>query len=105
MYNRLVIIDSNNFDESIKAHRVILIDFWADWCRPCKMFSPILDEISKEYSLWIGKINADENKEKAAEYNIISLPTTIIFENGKEIKRILGAKPKHIMIKELESWI
>lgn len=105
MYNKLVIIDNKNFDESIKAHRVILIDFWADWCRPCKMFSPILDEISKEYSLWIGKINADENKEKAAEYNIISLPTTIIFENGKEIKRILGAKPKHIMIKELESWI
>jgi thioredoxin 1 len=100
-----VIIDNNNFEQSIKSHKVILIDFWADWCRPCKMFSPILDEISKEYSLWIGKINADENKEKAAEYNIVSLPTTIVFENGKEVKRILGAKAKHMMLKELDQWI
>jgi thioredoxin 1 len=69
------------------------------------MFSPILDEISKENSIWIGKINADENKEKSAEYNIVSLPTTIVFENGKEVKRILGAKPKHIMLKEIEQWI
>lgn len=69
------------------------------------MFSPILDEISKEYSIWIGKINVDENKEKSAEYNIVSLPTTIVFENGKEVKRILGAKAKHMMLKELDQWI
>jgi thioredoxin 1 len=100
-----VIIDNNNFEESITAHKVILVDFWAEWCRPCKMFSPILDEISKEYSIWIGKINIDENKEKAAEYNIVSLPTTIVFENGKEVKRILGAKAKHMMLKELDQWI
>jgi thioredoxin 1 len=100
-----VIIDNNNFEESITAHKVILVDFWAEWCRPCKMFSPILDEISKEYSIWIGKINVDENKEKSAEYNIVSLPTTIVFENGKEVKRILGAKAKHMMLKELDQWI
>jgi thioredoxin 1 len=100
-----VIINNNNFEESITAHKVILVDFWAEWCRPCKMFSPILDEISKEYSIWIGKINIDENKEKAAEYNIVSLPTTIVFENGKEVKRILGAKAKHMMLKELDQWI
>ena len=100
-----MIIDNNNFEESITAHKVILVDFWAEWCRPCKMFSPILDEISKEYSIWIGKINIDENKEKAAEYNIVSLPTTIVFENGKEVKRILGAKAKHMMLKELDQWI
>ena len=100
-----MIIDNNNFEQSIKSHKVILVDFWAEWCRPCKMFSPILDEISKEYSLWIGKINADENKEKAAEYDIVSLPTTIVFENGKEVKRILGAKAKHMMLKELDQWI
>lgn len=100
-----MIIDNNNFEESITAHKVILVDFWAEWCRPCKMFSPILDEISKEYSIWIGKINVDENKEKSAEYNIVSLPTTIVFENGKEVKRILGAKAKHMMLKELDQWI
>ena len=100
-----MIIDNNNFEESITAHKVILVDFWAEWCRPCKMFSPILDEISKEYSIWIGKINVDENKEKSTEYNIVSLPTTIVFENGKEVKRILGAKSKHMMLKELDQWI
>lgn len=100
-----MIINNNNFEESITAHKVILVDFWAEWCRPCKMFSPILDEISKEYSIWIGKINIDDNKEKAAEYNIVSLPTTIVFENGKEVKRILGAKAKHMMLKELDQWI
>ena len=100
-----MIINNNNFEESIKAHKVILIDFWAEWCRPCKMFSPILDEISTEYSIWIGKINVDENKEKSLEYNIVSLPTTIVFENGKEVKRILGAKAKHMMLKELNQWI
>jgi thioredoxin 1 len=100
-----VIIDNNNFEESITAHKVILVDFWAEWCRPCKMFSPILDEISKEYSIWIGKINVDENKEKSLEYNIVSLPTTIVFENGKEVKRILGAKAKHMMLRELNQWI
>ena len=100
-----MIIDNNNFEESITAHKVILVDFWAEWCRPCKMFSPILDEISKEYSIWIGKINVDENKEKSLEYNIVSLPTTIVFENGKEVKRILGAKAKHMMLRELNQWI
>ena len=100
-----MIVDSNNFEDLIRSHKVILIDFWADWCRPCKMFSPILDEISNEYSIWVGKINADENQDKAIEFNITSLPTTIVFENGKEVKRILGAKPKHMMLKEIEQWI
>jgi len=100
-----MIVTSSNFQEIINSHKVILIDFWAEWCRPCKMFSPILDEIALENSIWIGKINADENQDKSAEYNITSLPTTIIFENGKEVKRILGAKPKHMMIKEISQWL
>ena len=103
MYN--MIVDDNNFEKAISTHKVILIDFWAEWCRPCKMFSPILDEISEERSIWIGKINADENKKMVEEYGIISLPTTIVFENGKEVKRIIGAKPKHLMLKEIDQWI
>lgn len=103
MYN--MIVDDNNFQTVISTHKVILIDFWAEWCRPCKMFSPILDEISDECSIWIGKINADENKKMVEQYGVISLPTTIIFEDGKEVKRIIGAKPKHLMLKEIEQWI
>lgn len=69
------------------------------------MFSPILDEIAAENSIWIGKINADDNQDKAIEYDINTLPTTIVFENGKEVKRIMGAKPKHAMLKEIEQWL
>lgn len=105
MYNSPMLVNTKNFEEVINSHKIILIDFWAEWCRPCKMFSPILDEISAENSVWVGKINADENQDKAAEFNIVSLPTTIVFENGKEVKRILGAKPKHMMLKEIEKWI
>lgn len=98
-------VTDKDFDLVLKSHKVVLIDFWAEWCRPCKLFSPILEEISNEYSLWIGKLNADDNPVKMNEYKIGSLPTTIVFENGKEVKRIIGAKPKHSLIKELNGWI
>jgi thioredoxin 1 len=69
------------------------------------MFSPILEEISKENNIWIAKIDVDQNPIQASKYNITSVPTTIIFENGKEVKKILGAKPKHQMIEELSKWL
>lgn len=98
-------VTDKDFDLVLKSHKVVLIDFWAEWCRPCKLFSPILEEISNEYNLWIGKLNADDNPVKMNEYEIGSLPTTIVFEDGKEVKRIIGAKPKHSLIKELDGWI
>jgi thioredoxin 1 len=98
-------INDQNFDKTLTLHNVLVVDFWATWCRPCKMFSPILEEISKENNIWIAKIDVDQNPIQASKYNIISVPTTIIFENGKEVKKILGAKPKHQMIEELSKWL
>jgi thioredoxin 1 len=98
-------INDQNFDKILTLHNVLVVDFWATWCRPCKMFSPILEEISKENNIWIAKIDVDQNPIQASKYNITSVPTTIIFENGKEVKKILGAKPKHQMIKELSKWL
>ena len=75
-----------NFDNGISV-----VDFWASWCGPCKMFSPIFDEVSNEYSnINFYKVNVDENREIAKKYGIMSIPTIILFKDGKEIKRNIG---------------
>jgi len=100
-----LIVTDESFDDVIKSHDLVLIDFWAPWCGPCKMISPILDEISKEHGLWVGKLNVDENPVKSVEYSINSIPHMVLFKSGKPVKSITGAKPKHIMLEELSEWI
>jgi len=100
-----MILTDENFDEIINSERVVLVDFWAEWCNPCKMVSPILDELNKEFQLPIAKLNVDENIKKTKEYGIGSIPTLILFVDGKPVNTITGAKPKHALIKELKDWI
>lgn len=100
-----MILTDSNFEEMINSERVVLVDFWADWCGPCRMVSPILDEISNEFQLPIGKLNVDENTKKTREYGIASIPTLILFVDGKPVNTIIGAKPKHVLIKEMQDWI
>jgi len=79
-----------------------IIDFWADWCNPCKMMNPILDEIEKEYGIEIERIDADSNKDMLEKYNVTSIPTYIIVDNNdQEVKRIVGAMPKFRFVNEL----
>lgn len=94
-----------NLSILLSQHDILVVDFWATWCRPCKMFSPILDEISKENNIWIAKLDIDANPDTAQKYEISSVPTTIVFEKGKPIKRIIGAKPKHQILEELKQWL
>jgi thioredoxin 1 len=100
-----MIVTDSTFDEIIKDNPLILIDFWAEWCGPCKKVSPILDEIESEYDLVVGKINVDENIKKTQELSIISIPTIILFKDGEPVHTITGAKPKHVIVKELSEWI
>ena len=100
-----MILTDQNFDETIKSHDLVLVDFWAEWCGPCRMVSPILDEIAEENNLWIGKLNIDENPIKPAEYSVSSIPNMILFKGGKPVKTIIGARPKHILLKELSEWL
>jgi thioredoxin 1 len=100
-----MIVTDSNFDEVIKSNPLVLVDFWAEWCGPCKKISPILDEISNEFNLPLAKLNVDDNLVKSKEFSISSIPTIILFENGIPIKTIIGAKPKHLLVKELEEWI
>jgi thioredoxin 1 len=100
-----MIITDNSFDNEIAAHDLVLVDFWAEWCGPCKKVSPILDEISNEHGLWVGKLNVDENPIKTQEFSVTSIPTMVLFKGGKPVKTIIGAKPKHVMLEELKEWI
>ena len=99
------VTDKNFETEVLQSAEPVLVDFWAEWCRPCKMFSPIIEEVSKETGIWLGKINVDNEIIKPVEYEVTSIPTTILFKDGKPVKRIVGAKPKHIMMEEVKEWI
>jgi thioredoxin 1 len=99
-----MIVTDESFDDVIKSNGLVLIDFWAEWCGPCKMVSPILDEISKEHGILVGKLNIDDNPLKPVEFSVSSIPTMVLFEDGVVIKTIIGAKPKHKMLEELSEW-
>jgi len=100
-----LIVTDESFDRVLDSHNLVLIDFWAPWCGPCKKISPILDEISNERGLWVGKLNVDENPIKSEEYSVTSIPYMVLFKSGKPVKTITGAKPKHVMLEELSEWI
>ena len=99
-----MIVTDESFDQAIKENKTILVDFWAEWCGPCRKVAPILEEISSEHNLPVGKLNIDENPEKPIEYSVQSIPTMVLFEDGVVVKTIIGAKPKHKMLEELSPW-
>ncbi|MBI4100713.1 thioredoxin [Candidatus Microgenomates bacterium] len=82
--------------EVLKSNLPVLVDFWAEWCAPCRMVGPIVDELAKDYEgkMKVGKLNVDENSKTASQYNIMSIPTLLIFKNGKIAKSIIGAQSK-----------
>jgi len=96
------------FDEEIgAAEEAILVDFWAEWCGPCKMVAPILDEIAEEHDgkIRIGKLNVDDNPEIARRFSVMSIPTLIVFRDGQEAARIIGAKGKGQLVQELNAFL
>ncbi len=96
-------INKNNFDSLKTSGKTILIDFYADWCGPCRMVSPIIDQIAEENPPYIvGKINVDKEPDLAKEFKILSIPTMAVMKNGKVIKQSTGAKPKPQILAMLE---
>ena len=94
--NTPINITDEDFDETIKKNNVIVIDCWAAWCGPCRMMSPIIDELAKEMNgkVAFGKVNVDENPRVSMKYKIMSIPTLLVFKNGNLVDRIIGVCPK-----------
>ena len=108
MSERIVQLDDATFDEHVKAAEVpVLVDFWAEWCGPCKMITPVLEEIAEEQAgkLVIGKLNIDDNLDVTRRYEVMSIPTLILFKDGEVQKRFVGAKPKGQLLQELAGYL
>jgi thioredoxin 1 len=96
------------FDEAVAGSDTpVLVDFWAEWCGPCKMIAPTLAEIATEQSgkLTVGKLNVDDNPDTARRFDVMSIPTLLVFKDGKQVKRLVGAKGKGQLLQDLAEFI
>jgi thioredoxin 1 len=108
MSEHVTTLTDATFDEEIAGSAApILVDFWAEWCGPCKTVAPILDEIANENAgkLRVGKLNIDDNPELAQRYGVMSIPTMIVFRDGEPAKRMVGAKGKGQLLQELSEFL
>ncbi len=105
--NEVILTEENFNQEVLQSPLPVLIDFWAEWCGPCKILSPLIEEIAEEYKgkLKVGKINVDEENNLAMRYNVMSIPTMKFFKNGQQVGELVGAAPKATILNELQKHL
>ena len=103
----IVTLTDADFEVQIKAHPRPLVDFWAEWCGPCRMIAPVLEELAGEYKdrLTIGKVNVDENRQVAARFGIRSIPTLLLLRDGARVDQIVGAHPKATIKAKVDQFL
>ena len=102
----IVILNEGTFNDAISGEKPILVDFWAEWCAPCRIIAPTLEELALEQNkIDIGKLNIDQHPMPAANSDVMSIPTLILFKDGVEKKRIVGALPKQRLLQELSEFL
>ncbi len=96
---------NTNFSELLQDNKLIIVDFWATWCGPCRMLSPILDEVEEEMAgqISVVKVNVDDADEIAAKYRIMSIPTLLFFKNGQLVDKTVGAMPKAVLVEKIKA--
>ncbi|RJQ38160.1 thioredoxin [Candidatus Microgenomates bacterium] len=100
-----MVVTDQNFDQEVLQSKIpVLVDFWAQWCMPCKMISPIIDEIAKDYEgkIKVAKLDVDENPASAGKFGIMSIPSIYIFKDGKPVKTLVGVQSKESLEKEID---
>jgi len=108
MAETTVTATDRTFADLISGDKPVLVDFWAEWCRPCRMVAPILEEIAAEYpdKITVAKLNVDENQQTALRFDVMSIPTLIVFRNGRATHtRIVGAHPKPALLAQLAEYL
>ncbi|MRJ11036.1 thioredoxin [Ornithobacterium rhinotracheale] len=98
-------INDKNINEVLSSDKPVMVDFWAEWCGPCRMIAPIVDEISREFEgkAVVGKVNVDNNPDTAAQYGIRNIPTILFFKGGQVVDKVVGVVPKEQLIQKLQS--
>jgi len=101
------VTDQSFQDDVLASDKPVLVDFWAEWCGPCKMIAPVLEEIAAQHGdkITVAKLNIDENPQVAQQFRILSIPTMSVFQGGKVVKSIVGAKPKSALLRDLSDYI
>ena len=108
MADNITHVSDETFDEQVALSELpVLVDFWAEWCGPCKMIAPVLEEIAGEQAgkLQVAKLNIDENLDVTRRYDVMSIPTLILFKDGEPKVRLIGAKPKGQLVQELSGYL
>jgi thioredoxin 1 len=102
-----IVIDDEHFDGTVKKHSLMLIDCWADWCGPCRMLAPTVDELARDYvgRVTVGKLNVDDNPQTAERFSVMSIPTLLIMKNGAEVDRVVGCVPKELIEERLKKHL